>query len=248
MSGKQRPRTVVLALDTAPGWDTLETALNLAMLMQARIEGLFVEDTDLLRLATLPFAREIVSLNAQSRPFASEALEQALRSQALRMQRQLAHEAEARQLEWGFSVVRDRLLRAARAAASDADLFIMQNPHTRYRGSTTATIGVVYDGTLAPIDIAAQLAQGGAVRVLLHKQFDPARSEITKRMADLGAHPIFITLRDASTTTLGEVVRHQHISLLILPGTLDDRKEIDLQLLLESVPCTMVVKDRGTTQ
>lgn len=244
MSGKQRTRTVVLALDSTPGWDTLETALNLAMLMQARVEGLFVEDTDLLRLATLPFAREIVSLSAQLRPFASDALEQAMRSQALQLQRQLAREAEARQLEWGFSVVRDRLLRAARAAASDADLFIIQSPHLRQRGATTAAIGVVYEDSLAPIDTAAQLAHGGAVRVLLHKQSDPARSEITKRMADLGAHPIFITLRDNSAATIGEVARHQHLSLLILPDTLAVDDTV-LQPLLESAPCTVVVKEHS---
>lgn len=244
MSDKRRPRTVVLALDTTPGWLTLETALNLAMLMQARVEGLFVEDTDLLRLATLPFAREIVSISAQLRPFASEALEQAMKSQALQLQRQLAREAEARQLEWGFSVVRDRLLRAARSAASDADLFIIQNPQQRLRGTATATVGVVYDGTLVPIDTAAQLAQGGTVRVLLQKQFDSKRSEITQHITHYDAHPVFITLRDNSAATIGELARHQHLSLLILPDTLvvDDSA---LQPLLESAPCTVVVKDRS---
>lgn len=246
MSDKQRPRTVLLALDTTPGWDTLEMALNLAMQMQARVEGLFVEDTDLLRLATLPFAREIVSLSARMRPFASEALEQAFKSQALQLQRQLAREAEARQLEWGFSVVRDRLLRAARAAASDADLFIIQNPHLRQRGPATATIGVVYDGALAPIDIAAQLARSGAVRVLLQKQFDNKRSEITQRITRYDAHPVFITLRDNNAETMSAVARHQHLSLLILPDTLavDDAA---LQPLLESAACTVVVKDRSSS-
>jgi hypothetical protein len=244
MSDKQRPRIVVLALDTTPGKRTLETALNLAALMQARVEGLFVEDIDLLRLATLPFAREIVSISAQMRPIASDALEKEMRSLALQVQRQLAREAEARQLEWGFSVVRDRLLRAARAAASDADLFIVQNPHLHQRGPATTTIGVVYDGFMAPIDIAAQLAQGGAVRVLLSKQFENARNDITKHVTTLGAHPVFITLRDNSAAAIGEVARHQHLTMLMLPNTVavDDTA---LQPLLESAPCTVVVKEHS---
>ena len=246
MNDKRRPRTVVLALDTTPGGHTLEMALNLAMLMQARVEGLFVEDTDLLRLAALPFAREIASLSAQLRPFASDALEQSLRSQALRLQRQLAREAEARQLQWGFRVVRDRMLRAARIAASDADLFIMQNPHMRQRGAASATVGVVYEGTMAAIEIAAQLAQGNAVRVLLTRQFDDKRNEITARITGLGAHPVFINLRDTRAAAIGEVARHQHLSLLILPDTLaiDDTA---LQSLMDSAPCTIVVKDRSDT-
>lgn len=242
MSDKRRRRTVVLALDSTSGWQTLQMALNLAMQMQARVEGLFVEDTDLLRLATLPFAREIASHSAQLRPFAREALEQSLRSQALRLQRQLAREAEARQLEWEFRVVRDRLLRAARTAASDADLFIMQNPHMRQRCAASATIGAVYEGTMAVIETAAQLAQGNAVRVLMTRQFDDKRSEITARITGLGAHPVFINLRDTSAAAIGEVARHQHLSLLILPDTLaiDDTA---LQGLMDSAPCTIVVKD-----
>lgn len=246
MSDKQGPRTVVLALDTTPGLHTLETALRLAMQMQARVEGLFVEDIDLLRLATLPFAREIVSLSAQLRPFASESLEQALKLQALQLQRQLAREAEARQLEWGFSVVRDRLLRAARAAASGADLFIMQSSRLQPPGSAaTSTIGAVFAGSVAPLMTAAQLAQGGVVRVLLTKQFDGQRSEITRRLTALGAHPVFITLRDNTPAAITEVALHQHLTLLILPDILTDANEDDLQPLLESTPCLVVVKDRS---
>ncbi|HEY0720973.1 MAG TPA: hypothetical protein VGE50_06935 [Gammaproteobacteria bacterium] len=241
MNEQRRRRTVVLALDSSPGAQTLQMALQLAMQMQARLEGVFVEDTDLLQLARLPFAREIILLSAQLRPFASDALEQELRSQALRLQRQLAREAEARQLEWGFSVVRDRLLRAVRAAASDADLFIMQS-HRRPRTSPLAAIGVVYDGTMAPIETAAQLAQHGTVRVFLSRQFDNNRSEITQRITSYGAHPVFITLHNYNPAELGEVARHQRLSLLILPNTLvvDDAS---LQPLLESAPCTVVVKE-----
>jgi len=246
MSEKQRPRTIVLALDTTPERHTLETALNLAMLMQARLVGLFVEDMDLLRLASLPFAREIVSFSAQLRPIASETLEQALKSQALLLQRQLAREAEARQLEWGFSVVRDRLVSAVRSAAREADLFIMQSPHLRQRGGATAKVGVVFDGTMTAIDTAAQLARGGALRVLLSKQFDNRRSEITQRITRYGAHPVFITLRDTGIPTISEVTRHQHLSMLLLPDALATGEDVALHPLLESTPCTVVVKDHST--
>ncbi len=246
MSEKQRPRTIVLALDTTPERHTLETALNLAMLMQARLVGLFVEDMDLLRLASLPFAREIVSISAQLRPIASDALEQALKSQALLLQRQLAREAEARQVEWEFSVVRDRLIRAVRSAASDADLFIMQSPHLRQRGSATARVGVVFDGTLAAIDTAAQLAQDGTVRVLLSKPLDNKRSEITQRITRYGAHPVFITLPDTDITTISAVARRQHLTMLLLPDSLATGEDVVLQPLLESTPCTVVIKDRST--
>lgn len=242
MSDERRPRRVVLALDTTPGAHTLEMALQLAMLMRARLEGLFVEDPDLLRLASLPFAREIVTLNAQLRPFASEALEQALKSQAQQLQRQLARAAEARQLQWGFSVVRDRLLRAARAAALDADLFILQNPHVTQRADLSSTIGVVYAGSLVAIETAAQLAQGGVVRVLLTRDYDEQRVAITQRLTSLGAHPVFITLPDASVTAIGEVARHQHLTLLILPDTVT-LEDAALQPLLESTPCMVVVKE-----
>lgn len=244
-----RTRTVVLALDRRAGDWALETALTLASQMQAHLSGLFVEDIDLLRLASLPFAREIMAFNAQSRPLAVEALEETLRTQAELLQRQLARAAEARRIEWSFSVVRDRLLRAAHSAAVDADLYILQGslPATRQR-TGTETIGVVYKGSLAPIETAALLVQGRALRVLLEHGMEKARADISEVLRAYHVHPVFIELADLRLPTIATTAHRQHLSLLILPASLTVENEAALNTLLESTPCSVVVKEHTDDQ
>ena len=53
-------RRILVAIDTSPhGSAALEAAARLATELRAELEGLFIEDINLLRLAGLPFAREI---------------------------------------------------------------------------------------------------------------------------------------------------------------------------------------------
>lgn len=242
-----RTRTVVLALDRRAGDWALETALTLASQMQAHLAGLFVEDVDLLRLAGLPFAQEIMAFNAQSRPLGVEALELTLKEQAQLLQRQLAQEAEARRIEWSFSVVRDRLLRAAHAAAGDADLYILQGASPTTHRADIDTVGVLYNGSLAPIETAAILAQDKAVRVLLSHDAEKERPAITQALQAHNAHPVFIELPDLHLPTIAATSRHQHLSLLILPASLAIENEATLSNLLESTPCSVVVKEHTDT-
>ena len=55
-----RIERVVVALDAvSENRATIDTAARLAARWRARLHGVFVEDDDLLRLANLPFARQV---------------------------------------------------------------------------------------------------------------------------------------------------------------------------------------------
>ncbi len=57
---------ILLALDASPqSVAALDTATELAGRLGAELTGLFVEDTDLLRMAALPFAAEIGRLSPE---------------------------------------------------------------------------------------------------------------------------------------------------------------------------------------
>jgi nucleotide-binding universal stress UspA family protein len=57
-----RIKRIVIAIDASPtSLAALEATAELAARWDAEILGVFVEDTDLLRMATLPFAGEVGS-------------------------------------------------------------------------------------------------------------------------------------------------------------------------------------------
>jgi nucleotide-binding universal stress UspA family protein len=119
-------RRILVALDASPeSLAALDHAANLAARLQAELEGLFVEDEDLINLAQLPFAREISRLTNVVRSLDRATLEEDLRNQAALARMALRQKAEAMQLRWSFRVVRGRLEGAIQSASASADLVAM---------------------------------------------------------------------------------------------------------------------------
>jgi nucleotide-binding universal stress UspA family protein len=123
---QQRIRRILVALDASRhSLAALEAAAELAASLEAELEGLFVEDANLLRLAGLPVAREM------RYPFAAPArldqarMERALRAQAAQARQALAAASERRHVEWSFRVVRGDVAPEVLAAALEADLLTL---------------------------------------------------------------------------------------------------------------------------
>jgi hypothetical protein len=104
---------VVVSFDTTPvGEAALETALGLAAILHAEVTGLFVEDVGLVRMAELPFTRELGLASAILRPIDTADIERALRLQAEQSRAWLAAAAAALNLQWSFRVVRGQAVNA----------------------------------------------------------------------------------------------------------------------------------------
>ena len=103
----------------------LETALQLAIKLEAELIGLFVEDINLFHLTGLPCAIELRF------PFAKEAqpdaarLARELKIRAQQTQALLADLAEQAQVRWSFQVVRGNLTAELLAAATEADWLLL---------------------------------------------------------------------------------------------------------------------------
>lgn len=97
---------VVVPLDAASENRTaIDTAARLAARAKAPLHGVFVEDEDLLRLASLPFARQI-TLGAGAEPFTTEQAELHLRVAAERARRDLEAGAKRHRVTCSFEIVR----------------------------------------------------------------------------------------------------------------------------------------------
>ncbi|HSM56356.1 MAG TPA: universal stress protein [Candidatus Sulfomarinibacteraceae bacterium] len=116
-------RRILVALDTSThSLAALEAAARLAVAMEAELVGLFVEDINLLRLAALPFAREICWPSTAGRQLDERKMERDLRLRASQARRALALTAEKVEVQWTFRVVRGAVTDEVLSAAADADL------------------------------------------------------------------------------------------------------------------------------
>jgi nucleotide-binding universal stress UspA family protein len=116
-------KRILVALDASPhSLAALEAAAELATALHAELLGLFIEDANLLRLAELPFMREIGSFTGLARPLARHELELQLQAQARLARRALAAVAGRAQLQWSFQIRRGMVAAELLRASLDADL------------------------------------------------------------------------------------------------------------------------------
>lgn len=100
-------RRIVIAIDASPGSvAALEAAVELAAALEAEVLGLFVEDINLLRWSSLPFARQVGASFAVSRPLTSGELERQLRLQAEQARATLAEMAQRLGIRSSFRITR----------------------------------------------------------------------------------------------------------------------------------------------
>lgn len=176
---------VLVALDASVrDLSALEAAADLAGGIPVELLGLFVEDINLLRLAALPFAREVAYGSAGDRPFDVQSLEREFRAQAERLRRSLAVAAYRMHGTWSFRVVRGDLAAELTQAARDVDLLVfgeaayafaglrpgLSTPALAFRlsrnvawlrrpGRAGAPVLVLFDGSEASFRALARAAQ-----------------------------------------------------------------------------------------
>ena len=139
-------KRILAALDSSQSSiNALNTAVELAALFGAEIRGIFVEDVKLLRLAQLPFAREVSFFTPVVRRLGPGDMELQLRVQALRIRDMLAKSAGMLGVPWEFRTARGDVGAEVLSAGTDADLVVMGKigrslPGLRRSGSTTRAI------------------------------------------------------------------------------------------------------------
>jgi nucleotide-binding universal stress UspA family protein len=210
---------ILFASDTMQrGEEALHAAAELASQLQAELVGLFIEDTNLLRLAGLPFAQEICTSSAAQRPLDLASMERAMREQASQMREAVASIAKRRNVPWSFGIRRGSVIHVTLAASEDADLLILgrrdlhrlTSPAKRGALSNKQPILVVYDGS------------SGGQRALETGEFLANQREV-----DL---IVVISDHQADRRRLLDETRplpgHRHLRVVVTPDSINDIKQL----------------------
>lgn len=119
-------RRILVALDASSNSRAaLATAIGVAEALKTEIHGLFIEDINLLRLADLPFAREVLFAEAQLRSLQRDELQRRLRARAAILRREIADLANEHKITSTFQVIRGPVDRELLSAALDSDLLVL---------------------------------------------------------------------------------------------------------------------------
>ncbi len=119
-------RRILVAVDASQhSIAALEAAVDLASRFHAELLGLYVEDINLLRLAELPFAREVGQFSAVVRRLDVPEVERQIRVQTVRVRRMFESRTGRSEVQWSFRVTRGSVPQEVVTAAADADLLVL---------------------------------------------------------------------------------------------------------------------------
>jgi nucleotide-binding universal stress UspA family protein len=253
---KQAEQCIAVTLDAfGLSASALDQAVRLAARMGARLEGIFVEDIELLQLAELPFIREV---RLQSRSEASmnpARMEQEFRVLARRAERLLGEQAARHNVSWTFRIWRGSIDSDLLGAALEADVLSLTRLGARLACSPAVRAGrsgiaVLFDGSAASLralDTAAKLAQDPHVRldVLLLSAGGAAVPDALQQLAreklgDLPAAIQFVSQPENALSALLDTLAELNSAALIIerensllsPALLQNLSNRDCSLLV----------------
>jgi len=233
---------VVVAFDasgvSAP---VLQLAAGLAVCLRSTLAGLYVEDERLMRVAALPFSREIDLISGTQRRVSPDSLRHGLQAQASRMRRELAALAEPLSLRWTLDIVQGELRSTSLALTTATDLLILGEapwfplPAPAQRGSaarwTPASlarhpVAVVLDESdsayhaLAMARTLVELTGSDLVVFIAAADADTFRrrhADAARRLGALDARTRYLQLRDHNWDAIVQAALMQQTVAIIRP-------------------------------
>ena len=200
----------MVALDaTEDSLTSLDLATRLAAKLRAEIEGLFVEDINLLRMADLPCTRVVSVATTSGQGLDLSSMERELRRQARVARDMLAMNAERFSVRWSFRTARGAVANEILAAASEADIVIVGKSDRAYPqrvklGETARTLSARSPSAVLIAHhrfVAAAYSPPGAILVAYDDTPTGDRAlRLAARLAVSERHPITVLIPDSKRT------------------------------------------------
>jgi K+-sensing histidine kinase KdpD len=253
-------RSILVALDDAcSDHETMETAAHLAADLHAELQGLYIEDVNVLRMAALPFTEEITTASGLARPIDAESMERAMQNKAEHVRRLMERTAARAQIRCSFSVARGRVTQRALLATSEADLVLFgSRSHApavrpplgaRTRSAVRPIVAVVDAAavsarTLGTAAAVSQRQERGLVVLICGSQRDVVEQlagHVRQELADCGVD-VHVPLGPIeSVAALVQSARAQRAALVLVSRECRLLDEVAVQSLLENLDCSIVL-------
>lgn len=256
---------IVVTLDTSePGCLALESAVRLAAILGAKLEGVFIEDINLIRLAGLPFLREVRPWSLAEETINTQRMQRELRMLARHAERMLEQAAGEMHIPWSFQIWQGHTEAASLAQTFAADIISVcrvsslttsrMRPAPRHRApqfSMTATaISVLFSGSeqsVRALTTACSLAKdlGARLTVLLPGNRTKGKSGIKQRArAILESHEQasrFVQLPGTGIQSLVQAAAASGAGVLIAEAGYPLLQQAGLDRLLEALSCAVLL-------
>ena len=249
-------RRIAVTLDACQiSSSTLEEAVQLAARMGAQLEGIFVEDIDLIQLAELPFLREVRSVSRSENAINLTQMEQELRVLARRAERLLGEVAARQNVSWSFRIWRGSIDTELLTADADADVFAL----TRLGASLTRipvvptmtrAVSVVFTGTDASTR-ALETAMGlttdpyKELNILLPAENEAEAMRLqelaTRQLGEQAVSAEFIPLKDGSLNEVLDVLADSNSAVLIVERDNQLMQAPSLRRSLNNLNCPLLI-------
>lgn len=259
-------RRILIALDpAAPRRDALEAVASLCRQSQAELTAVFIEDANLSRLATLPFAREIRMTGVGSRTLDSNLLRLQLDACAREFEQVFEQARNRLRTQVRFLRLRGDVLTELQRAAANADLLVvgrsLQSAGLRtWLGVPPERLVEAVAQSPAPVSLlfvdepwatgrsvllvddgsaAAQRAAEQAAAIAEADELPLEACRLEARNADYDEPDPLPGVRDLDA--LRRLCAERGPRLLVLPDTPAIRAQIDLRELLGDLPASVAI-------
>ena len=251
----RRPRPSRVLIATESGSDAIfavEAGIGLAAATGSCLEGVFIEDANLVRLGRLPFVVETSALTGLKRAFASEEIERALRVEAARVEDLIARSATHARVAWSFQVMRGPLIAAV--SAQRAELALIATNPSRLGPAASASsalrpIAVLFDTSVAGwrgIEAASRLARSlrRALLLLIPTTGPIAPGQLAQEAAAWQHREAVagsLVRIHGDTDSMIAALRTHRSALLTLPAPELGTLAFDLAQLLIELSCPLMI-------
>jgi K+-sensing histidine kinase KdpD len=258
-------RHIVVTLDASEsGRPVLETAVRLAAVLGAKLEGVFVEDINLVRLEGLPFLRELRTWSLAEEKISTQRMQRELRALARHAERMLEQAARERDIPWSFQIWRGHAGAASLTQAFGADILsqgragslVSSRMRTRPRASArkyqdaNASISVLFshsEQAARAITTACMLAKDLAARLTVLLPDNPAEDiqglkEKARIILDTHHQTAgFVQLAGSDMQTLNRTVSTPGICMFITEAEHPLLQEAGIDQCLDILSCPVLL-------
>jgi len=249
-------RRIVITIDSGDlDTDELHRLARLAHRLDAELEAVFVEDSDVLRLGGLKFLEEFRPTSMRSERVHSGRMEQELRAMARRAERTLSQQASQQGVPWTFRIWRGSIEREL-LSQMEADVLALMRLGTvmlqrgpRRRGRETVT--AVFDGseeTARALNTAAELATESddiELQVLLVPTDDAKPEEVRRQakkiLTDYTGRTAYHAMSITSMAELMDALRESESSALVMPRDNRLLRNASLRDYLTRIECPLLL-------